>query len=152
MWYNGIIEIMGGEKSPPSSVGGIMKRYCTKCHKIHDGKCTADIPRIYIKPEVRNSQADKFRNTKVWRRKAKEILERDYHCCRVCFLAGIINSKDLSVHHIIPIVKDFDRRFDGDNLITLCRYHHEQAEKGKIPAAKLRMLAAEDFAPIPPDR
>ena len=70
-------------------------------------------------------------------RKAAEILERDYHCCRVCLSAGIINSNDLSVHHIIPLKDDYDRRLDNDNLITLCRYHHEAAERGHISRQEL---------------
>lgn len=131
-----------------------MKRYCSICHKIHEGRCA----RPRYTNAVRNSQADKFRNTQVWRRKAAEILARDYHCCRVCAHAGIICTEDLSVHHIIPIAKDYDKRLDEDNLITLCRYHHEQAERGTgavcgtIKAAELRKLARQDFAPedIPP--
>lgn len=125
-----------------------MKRYCSICHKIHEGRCT----RPRYGNAVRNSQADKFRNTQVWRRKAAEILARDYHCCRVCAHAGIICTVNLSVHHIIPIVRDYNKRLDEDNLITLCRYHHEQAECGMIRAAELRKLAGQDFAPedIPP--
>ncbi len=125
-----------------------MKRYCSICHKIHEGRCT----RPRYGNAVRNSQADKFRNTQVWRRKAAEILARDYHCCRVCAHAGIICAEDLSVHHIIPIARDYDKRLDEDNLITLCRYHHEQAEHGTIKAVELRKLARQEFAPedIPP--
>ncbi len=64
------------------------------------------------------------------------------NCCRVCLSAGVVNSRELSVHHIIGLLSDFDKRLDDDNLITLCRYHHEQAERGMIKAAKLKKLAA----------
>lgn len=65
--------------------------------------------------------------------------------CIACLngLEGTIvkyNSQNLSVHHIIPISNDFDKRFDNDNLITLCRYHHERAEKGLIKPDTLRKL------------
>lgn len=124
-----------------------MKRYCTICHSIHEGRCSR--PREYR--GTRNSQADKFRNTQSWRRKAAVILDRDYHCCRVCARAGVICTQDLSVHHIIPLARDYDKRLDDDNLITLCRYHHEQAECGIIKPCELHRLAAE-FVPdnIPP--
>ena len=113
-----------------------MKRYCTVCRRIHTGRCAR--PREYR--AARNSQADRFRNTQVWRRMAALILERDYHCCRMCAKAGIINSRELSVHHITPIAADYDRRLDEDNLITLCRFHHEQAERGNIKAQELRRI------------
>ena len=77
---------------------------------------------------------------------AAAILERDYHCCRVCAMAGVINSRELSVHHITPIAADYDRRLDEDNLITLCRFHHEQAERGSIKARELRRILS---TPLP---
>ena len=79
-------------------------------------------------------------------------MQRDFNCCRVCANVGVICAQDLSVHHIIPLAVDYERRLDDDNLITLCRYHHEQAERGAIKAAELRRLAASEFLPedIPP--
>ncbi|MGN1416254.1 MAG: HNH endonuclease [Oscillospiraceae bacterium] len=61
--------------------------------------------------------------------------------CRVCLENGIYCSGDLSVHHITPIASDYSKRLDDDNLITLCSYHHEAAEKGEISAEHLRSLA-----------
>lgn len=119
--------------------GEVMKHYCTICRRIHEGRCKP----VRRYSGVRNSEADKFRNSRVWKRKAAAILDRDYHCCRVCFSAGVVCSNDLSVHHIIPLAADFDKRLDDDNLITLCRYHHEQAERGSIPGARLRDLVQE---------
>ncbi len=125
-----------------------MKRYCTVCHKIHEGHC---VPLARFNTP-RNSAADKFRNSKPWKHKAAAILDRDFHCCRVCASGGVICTRGLSVHHIIPLAADYDKRLDDDNLITLCRYHHEQAERSAIPAARLRRLAAEEFRAedIPP--
>ena len=44
---------------------------------------------------------------------------------------------NLQVHHIIPISIDYSKRLDSDNLITLCTYHHHQAEKGLIAKEQL---------------
>ena len=131
--------------------GRNVKRYCQVCRKIHEGRC--ERPRQYGKYGKRNSAADKFRNSQSWRRKTAVILERDFHCCRLCASAGVICTHDLSVHHIVPLSVDYDKRLDDDNLITLCRLHHEQAERGAVPAALLRRLAAEIFRPeyIPPE-
>lgn len=116
-----------------------MKRYCTVCRSVHDGKCPR--PKTYAPKRI--SAADKFRSTRSWKRKAAAILERDIHCCRVCLKAGLLNNRELSVHHIIPLSADYERRLDDDNLITLCRFHHEQAERGIIPKRELLKLAAE---------
>lgn len=122
-----------------------MLKACSRCGRIHKpGECTAGIK---YTQKIRDSEADRFRNRKIWRRKADEILERDGHCCRVCLSAGVINSTDLSVHHIVPLKVDYDRRLDNDNLITLCRYHHEAAERGRISRQELAtMTCTVDFS------
>lgn len=123
----------------------IMLKSCSKCGKVH--------PKGYVcqhkcvEASVRNSEADRFRNTQTWRNKAIDIKKRDFYLCRVCLRGDYntinrLNSNRLSVHHIIPLKNDFGKRLDDDNLITLCDYHHELAEKGAIPAAFLRGLAA----------
>lgn len=137
MCYNDIMRY-GRERIPAFVVyGGRMKHYCTVCRKIHEGKCARQIDFR----RTRDSQIDKFRNTQLWRRKSAEIQERDLHCCRVCLKAGLMNSRDLSVHHIIPMSADFDRRLDNGNLITLCRFHHEQAERKRISRRELLHIA-----------
>ena len=122
-----------------------MLKACSRCGKIHKpGECTAGIK---YTQKIRDSEADRFRNRKIWRRKADEIHERDGHCCRVCLSAGVINSTDLSVHHIVPLKVDYDRKLDNDNLITLCRYHHEAAEHGRISRQELAtMTCTVDFS------
>lgn len=52
-------------------------------------------------------------------------------------------TENLSVHHINPIAEDWDSRLDNDNLITLCRKHHEQAEASLISKKELRKIAEE---------
>ena len=118
-----------------------MKRYCSVCHTVHEGRCAKP---VLTDDRKRNSEADRFRNRKVWRRKADSVLERDRYCCRMCLKAGVVNNRELSVHHIIPLVSDFGRRLDDSNLITLCRFHHEQAERGRIYAKELMLLASEE--------
>ena len=46
------------------------------------------------------------------------------------------------MHHIIPIEENYDKRLDENNLITLCRYHHEMAESGEIPREELQEIVA----------
>ena len=53
--------------------------------------------------------------------------------------------KELEVHHIIPIEEDYSKRLDDTNLITLCRYHHELAEKKEIPGEELLEIVAGNY-------
>jgi 5-methylcytosine-specific restriction endonuclease McrA len=82
----------------------------------------------------------------VWREKRDEIRERDMFGC-VCCQKKIhdlgkrqFDTEGIEVHHIIPLVENFDLRLDDDNLISLCREHHELAEKGTIDREVLLSL------------
>lgn len=108
-----------------------VKRYCAVCGKIHTGRCGT------VFYGERNSDADKFRNTQLWKRTAAEIKERDLHCCRVCLAQGLIVNRKLSVHHIVPITENYDLRLEPSNLITLCGFCHAKAERGLISRARL---------------
>jgi hypothetical protein len=80
---------------------------------------------------------------KRWHIIREQCLERDYYMCRFCGLTQqqhiSIYERELEVHHIIPrrqFYEDEDKSVDGtnsmENLITLCREHHIQAENGII--------------------
>ena len=53
---------------------------------------------------------------------------------------GIVETHDLEVHHIVPIKENWDKRLSDDNLITLTRLVHEQAEDGTISREELLNL------------
>ena len=55
------------------------------------------------------------------------------------------NTADLSVHHIVPIEKDYEQRLDDENLITVCGLHHEMCEAGKITRKVQIELAKESM-------
>ena len=75
---------------------------------------------------------------------------RDRNMCRLCAIGygnkPIAYVSEVSVHHIVPLSVDFDKRLDDDNLICLCGYHHELAESGKIPAILLKKLAKSEVS------
>ncbi len=116
-----------------------MLKICSTCGKFHKFSeiCPVRLERIkqrqaqYDRSKYeseRSSKADKFRNTKAWQRKRNEIKDRDLNICRCCFLCRHrIITEGLSVHHIIPLEKDFSLRLSDKNLITLCRQCHEEA-------------------------
>jgi predicted HNH restriction endonuclease len=119
-----------------------MLKACPYCGKTH----TKD----YVCPQKpqygkHNAQIDRFRGSKAWRTKRAEIAQRDLHMCRLCAIGyGGQPAKyngNISVHHIVPVVAGWGKRLDNDNLISLCPYHHELAERGKISQEYLHKVA-----------
>ena len=114
-----------------------MLKTCSICGKIHDFNKTCK--RVSTKKFTLES---KFRKSYQWTVKSKQIRQRDKYLCQICIRDKydtncLFNSNDLEVHHIIPINEDYNLRLDDMNLITLCRYHHEMAEKQIISKKEL---------------
>lgn len=122
-----------------------MLKSCSYCGKIHDSK--------YIcskKPNKKKqiSEADKFRWTSIWKKKTKEIKERDLYLCQICIreLYNTLvkyNTENLSVHHNVPLNEDYNKRLNNKNLLTVCDYHHEMCESGKIPREEVQVIINE---------
>ena len=89
-------------------------------------------------PEIR-----KFRNSGAWKRKAEEIKERDKYLCQICLKKNIINTRDLSVHHITPVSESQELRLENRNLITVCETHQKECESGKIPRDEQQAIVDE---------
>lgn len=117
---------------------------CSRCGRIHPaGEC----PRGAEKRgggywHKKDTKANDFRSSWSWTQKSKAIRERDHYLCQACLHnldgTGIRYTRThLEVHHIVALESDFDKRLDEDNLITLCREHHEQAEQGKLTSKQL---------------
>ena len=123
-------------------VAGMLKscRYCGRVHTV-GYECPKKPKRLYSDEAPRDSAEDKFRNRKSWRRKAEEIKERDLQLCRVCLAQKRYVFRDLSVHHIVPLREDITLGLVNDNLITLCRRCHEDAENGRFEREFLNELA-----------
>ena len=128
-----------------------MLKACKYCGKIHRKDYQCEKKPSYIR--IRNSDVDKFRNTQLWINKRDYIKQRDKYLCQACLhnLYGTtkrLNTDMLEVHHIVPIKSAWDLRLEDNNLITLCRYHHELAEKGDIKPLQLKELLRKT-SPLP---
>ncbi|MBF0892710.1 HNH endonuclease [Gluconobacter sp. LMG 1744] len=63
----------------------------------------------------------KYDNT--WREFSSNYRKRNPFCVE-CREEGLFNSKDIHVDHIVPLEKAPDRKYDLENLQSLCRRHH----------------------------
>ena len=122
-----------------------MLRSCAYCGRVHERgfRC----PKKPVEKK-KTTEITKFRSSFKWKHIREIAMRRDNCLCLMCRSEGVYKSDDLSVHHIVPLVIDFSLRTDPDNLITLCTTHHEEAERGDIPADVLRgLIQAEDTPP-----
>ena len=125
-----------------------MLKSCPYCGRIHTKteQCERQ-PKPWQRGKYNKTDSPvcRFRNSRQWRKKRETVKARDGYCCQMCIEepapnARQFNSKDLQVHHIVPLAKDFEQRLDEGNLITLCPYHHSMAERGAISVQRLRDL------------
>lgn len=119
-----------------------MLKSCSKCGRIHEKKFNCQANRTArVKPD---SLANKFRNSQVWKKKRRTILQRDKGLCQLCIrnlyetFGRAYNHKLIEVHHIEPIVEAYELRLDEGNLIALCTYHHKMADRGQISKEELK--------------
>lgn len=122
-----------------------MLRACAYCGRIHSRREVCRSRQAAIR---KITEKDRFRSSAEWQKKRKEIQQRDHYLCQVCLrgLYGTVKRykyDGTSVHHIIPLEEDFGKRMEDENLITLCQYHHELAEKNTISRKELLIMAAE---------
>ncbi|MGL5149724.1 MAG: HNH endonuclease [Clostridium sp.] len=118
---------------------------CVYCGRIHstDVQCK----RKPIKREQYKSSRGDLRNTYKWRKKREYIKHRDKYICQVCIRKEYFNPNGkyefnhLEVHHIVPYKEDESKFYEDDNLVTLCKFHHEMAEDGEIPRNYLINIA-----------
>ena len=109
---------------------------CSRCGKIHPRgyKCNAG------KVNKPKTDEQKLRSTWAWTKKAKQIKEDALGLCEVCRAQGRYTYDGVEVHHITKLKDDPNGLLDDDNLITLCTYHHKQADDGELDADYLREL------------
>lgn len=124
-----------------------MLKSCSYCGKIHDSKLRCNQKQEAIKKRQKKASdiENRFRWSGSWKKKADEIKQRDLYLCQLCLRQQdkMLNPHALSVHHIKKLRDAWDKRLDNDNLITLCNFHHEEAEKGAIPIEYLLAIAKE---------
>lgn len=122
-----------------------MLKTCSICGEIHDFNkfCKR-------KPTYKLTSESKFRKSYKWSEKSKQIRKRDKYLCQICKsnrynTINQYNYIELEVHHIVPISEDYSLRLDDTNLITLCRYHHELAERNNISRKELSEIVKEKY-------
>ena len=118
---------------------------CTHCNGTHK---RGDVCPSKPTTKKKITTANTLRNSSKWRKKSEEIRKRDLYLCQCCIrdMHGTMRKYEhdnLSGHHIIAIHEDETLVYDNNNLVTLCRFHHEEAEKGNISVSVLKNIVNE---------
>ena len=66
----------------------------------------------------------RFYMSAVWK-KCRKIQLNNYPLCEGCLKEDLFTAGQ-EIHHIISISKDFGKRLDADNLMTLCKVCHSK--------------------------
>ncbi|MGB9813519.1 MAG: HNH endonuclease [Thermovenabulum sp.] len=80
--------------------------------------------------KTRDKKYWEFYKSDEWGRVKTQALVRDKGLCQWCLRKGIIRNADV-VHHIVPLKEDWSKRFDLDNLVSICHEcHNKHHNKG----------------------
>ncbi len=97
---------------------------CNRLINMDETHCTdhgtSDI--VYSKYN-RDQSSAKFYNSRVWRKKRKEIMLNYGGLCQVCLSNDITREADV-VDHIIELKDDDSLALDNNNLVPLCHTCH----------------------------
>lgn len=138
----------GCNKPIPIGTGG----YCKGCKTKRDkARKARDKDRYKRYDKQRDGKQHRFYKTKAWRAVRGRIRSRDNGLCLVCKSRKRIRN-GRTVHHIIPLEDDWNKRLDEDNLICLCdschklihKLYEESKEKKKEVQERLREMLREN--------
>jgi len=114
-----------------------MNKSCKYCGRMHPREFQCPKKPVYHKNK---QQKERFRSTSAWQKVRKAVYQRDLGLCQWCLQNGRYTA-GAEVHHITPLIEDFDLRLEKSNLILLCVPCHKLADAGEISAKDLRAMA-----------
>ncbi|MDB8794283.1 HNH endonuclease signature motif containing protein [Romboutsia sp. 1001216sp1] len=111
------------------------KILCKHCMKIHDREyeCGSKKKHRRMKQQARRND-NRYKvyndcyNTSRWKKVREQVLKDANYMCEVCMELGKINYTDIQVHHVEKVKNNVERMYDIDNLIVVCREHHNIIE------------------------
>ncbi|MBH0342277.1 hypothetical protein ABB08_08715 [Paenibacillus larvae] len=92
----------------------------------------------------RNKEARNFYNSSAWKKCRESVLIRDHYLCQQCLKEQRITQADM-VHHIIPLLDDWSKGLDMDNLESLCNACHNK-EHGNVKQVSKKIKVYEEKA------
>jgi len=104
------------------------ERFCLK-HKDQAQKQRRERDQFYD-TYIRDQKAKAFYKSRAWQAARRRALIRDHYLCQDCLEQNRITQAD-TVHHRVEISKDWSKRLDLNNLVSLCAACHNARHGGK---------------------
>ena len=112
------------------------KILCKHCLKVHDREheCDAKKKHRRMKQQARRND-NRYKvyndcyNTSRWKKVREQVLKDSNYMCEVCMELGKLNHEDIQVHHVEKVKNNVEKMYDIDNLIVVCREHHNIIEE-----------------------
>lgn len=101
-----------------------MKR-CPECEVKAEEERKQHIRNYKINTYERDSKYNKFYKSKEWNTVRQLAIVRDHALCKDCLDNNVITPYN-TVHHIVPIKDNWNKRLDINNLICLCESCHQK--------------------------
>lgn len=131
------------------------KKFCHKCGSVHEyGECPnkKDSPinispsekkkshyKTYAEMNEEELKIQKFYNSKEWRKMRDKMMAKCNGLCQICWALGKLKNAT-SVHHIVKLRVDFNKRLDEDNLICVCDSCHRVLEESCSSVEEVELL------------
>lgn len=105
--------------------------YCGK-HQAESDKRKSELNQYYDQHQ-RNQRSRAFYKSRAWQVARQRALARDNHVCQECWAKHHIITLADTVHHRVEISKDWSKRLQMDNLVSLCSAcHNKRHSKGYV--------------------
>lgn len=111
---------------------------CARCHviiSVSSKLCNSCSEKEELRKKARykaydktraDDRCNKFYKSSCWIRTRVSVLERDNYMCICCYkTTGKVVAGD-TVHHILELREDWNKRCDKDNLVTVCASCHKR--------------------------
>lgn len=108
----------------------IFKR-CSYCGKrIRSGTvCECEKRRHKEYDQVKDKKLKAFYSSSSWQMTRKQAIERYNHLDIISYFEDERIEYGETVHHIMPVKDDWERRYELDNLIYLTEQHHQRVHE-----------------------
>ncbi len=108
---------------------GLNNGYCEDHKEFGEAKLKED-------KRIRYADYDKRRDKKLvsfyhgakWKQLREYIITKHNYLCQDCLKFNRLTAAE-EVHHIIEVKDDWDKRYDEDNLISLCKSCHRKRHR-----------------------
>lgn len=105
----------------------MLAKICDRCHKRIDynNKCGCYKPKNQSSnTDLYNADVKQFYNTTEWAKARAKAMQLTYGLDPISLILNNRIEQAFTVHHIIPIIDDYSKRLDTDNLIPLTEKNH----------------------------